>query len=261
MTPTRVLTIAGSDSSGGAGIQADIKTIGVLGAHGMSAITAVTAQNTVGVTGICALEASFVQLQIEAVLDDIGADAIKTGMLANAAIVEAVADVLARRAAGVPLVVDPVLAAESGARLIEGSAERIFMDRLLPLATVVTPNALEAGRLLGMTVVDVADQRTAARRLVDAGAAAALVKGGHLEGANAVDVLCAEGEVREFSSPRLAAPNTHGTGCILATAIAVELGRGETVAAAVGAAKRFVGRAIAGGLAIGRGAGPANPFA
>ena len=227
----------------------------------MSAITAVTAQNTLGVLGIRTLEPSFVRLQIEAVLDDIGVDAIKTGMLANAEIIESVADVLAQRAVGVPLVVDPVLAAESGAALIEGSAEDVLLRRMLPLATVVTPNAAEAAHLLGMSVVSLEDQRRAARHMVEAGAAAALIKGGHLAGPNAVDVLCDGDELHELSAPRLAANNTHGTGCILAAAIAVHLGRGDTPLAAVEKAKSFVARAIAGGLPIGRGVGPANPFA
>ena len=257
---TRVLTIAGSDSGGGAGIQADLKTIGVLGGHGMSAITAVTAQNTLGVAGIHALPPAFVRLQIETVLDDIGADAAKTGMLANAAIVEEVAAVVAERRLA-PLVVDPVLAAESGAGLIEGSAADVLMKKLLPLAAVVTPNAVEAGRLLGMTVENLEDQRAAARRLGDVGARAVLVKGGHLPGDDAVDVLWAAGELREFAAPRLAAVNTHGTGCILASAIAYYLGSGAELAVAVERAKAFVTRAIAGGLAIGKGAGPANPFA
>jgi len=257
---TRVLTIAGSDSGGGAGIQADLKTIGVLGAHGMSAITAVTAQNTLGVLGIHALEPAFVRLQIEAVLDDIGVDAVKTGMLATAAIIDAVARVLEDRRPA-PLVVDPVLAAESGAGLLEGSAAASLMRRLVPLATLVTPNAAEAAQLLGMTVATVDDQRRAARRFVEAGAAAALIKGGHLEGPDAVDVLCVGTALHELSAPRLDRTNTHGTGCILASAIAVHLGRGEPLLNAVEKAKQFVSRAIAGGLAIGGGAGPANPFA
>lgn len=257
---TRVLTIAGSDSGGGAGIQADLKTIGVLGGHGMSAITAVTAQNTLGVAGIHALPAAFVRLQIETVLDDIGADAVKTGMLANADIVEEVAAVVAERKLAM-LVIDPVLAAESGAGLIEGSAADVLVKRLMPLATVVTPNAIEAGRLLGMRVESVADQRTAARRLADAGARAALVKGGHLPGVNAVDVLFADGELHELSGPRIDSRNTHGTGCILAAAIAFHLGSGADIANAVRKSKEFVTRAIAGGLSIGAGAGPANPFA
>jgi hydroxymethylpyrimidine/phosphomethylpyrimidine kinase len=257
---TRVLTIAGSDSGGGAGIQADLKTIGVLGAHGMSAITAVTAQNTLGVLGIVALEPSFVRLQIEVVLDDIGADAVKTGMLANAAIIEAVAQVLDERRVS-PLVVDPVMAAESGAGLLEGSAEAALLRQMVPLATIITPNAAEAARLLGMKVASVGDQRVAARRFVDGGAQAALIKGGHLVGPYAIDVLCVGGELHELSAPRIDAANTHGTGCILASAIAVHLGRGEPILGAVEKAKLFVTRAIAGGLAIGRGPGPANPFA
>lgn len=256
----RVLTIAGSDSGGGAGIQADLKTICVLGGHAMSAITAVTAQNTRGVTGIHALPCEFVRLQIETVLDDIGADAVKTGMLANAAIIEEVAAVVAERKLA-PLVVDPVLAAESGAGLIEGSAADVLMKRLMPLATVVTPNAVEAGRLLGMKVENLADQRRAALRFAELGVRAVLVKGGHLPGGDAIDVLFEAGDLREFASPRLAAANTHGTGCILASAIAYYLGSGAELAVAVERAKAFVSRAIAGGLAIGGGVGPANPFA
>jgi hydroxymethylpyrimidine kinase/phosphomethylpyrimidine kinase len=219
--------------------------------YGTSAITALTAQNTLGVSAVHVVPAEFVTAQIEAVVSDIGCDAVKTGMLATSSIVGRLA----------PLVVDPVLAAESGAGLIEGSAADVLMKKLVPLATVVTPNAVEAGRLLGMTVENLEDQRAAARRLGDAGARAVLVKGGHLPGDDAVDVLWAAGELRELAAPRLAANNTHGTGCILASAIAFHLGGGAELAVAVERAKAFVTRAIAGGLAIGKGAGPANPFA
>ncbi len=256
---TRVLSIAGSDSGGGAGIQADLKTIGVLGGHGMSAITAVTAQNTVGVAGIHALPAEFVRLQIETVADDIGIDAVKTGMLANADLISEVADVIERRGLA-PLVVDPVLAAESGAGLIERAAETTLLEKLIPLATVVTPNAVEAGRLVGMVVETVADQREAAHRLAGSGARAVLVKGGHLAGDQATDVLYHDGETHELSGPWVAADNTHGTGCILSAAIAFYLGSGDAVLSSVEKGKRFVTAAIRSGLAIGKGAGPANPF-
>ncbi len=256
----RVLTIAGSDSGGGAGIQADLKTIGVLGGYGMTAITALTAQNTLGVSGVLTIEASFVRKQIDAVVADIGVDAVKTGMLANREIILEVVRFAAEHGE-LPFVVDPVLVAESGAGLLEPEAESILLEELVPLATIVTPNSQEAARLLEMSVDDRATQREAARRLVDRGARAALVKGGHLPGADAVDVLCYEGEIEEISGPRIAAANTHGTGCIMASAIAVHLASGSDLLASVIAAKKFVSRAIAGGLALGAGAGPANPFA
>lgn len=256
---TRVLSIAGSDSGGGAGIQADLKTVAALGGHGMSAITAVTAQNTLGVAGIHPIPPAFVRLQIEAVADDIGIDAVKTGMLANAAIIDVVAEVIAERGLA-PVVVDPVLAAESGAGLVERSAETVLLDRLLPLATIVTPNAVEAARLTGIPVTNVAGQREAAVRLAERGAVAVLVKGGHLEQESATDVLLVGGELHELRGPWIDARNTHGTGCILASAIAFHLGAGADLRVAVDEAKRFVANAIASGLEIGRGAGPANPF-
>ncbi len=225
----------------------------------MSAITAVTAQNTLGVRGIHSLPAAFVRLQIESVIDDMGVDAVKVGMLANAEIIAEVADVVAQRRLA-PLVVDPVLTAESGAGLLETDADRALMDELIPLATLVTPNAVEAGRLVGMSVENVADQREAAKRLAETGAAAVLVKGGHLEGDQATDVLYVDGETHEISGPWIVATNTHGTGCMLSSAIAFHLGNGEVVRTAVEKAKRFVAGAIAGGIAIGAGAGPANPF-
>jgi len=256
----RVLTIAGSDSGGGAGIQADLKTIGVLGGHGMSAITAVTAQNTVGVTGIRVLDRAFVREQIETVVSDIGADAVKTGMLATAAIVDEVASVIAESRLQ-PLVVDPVMAAESGAGLVEDAVASSLMARMIPLATVVTPNAVEAARLLGREVACLEDQRAAAKAFVAAGAVSALIKGGHLPGAESIDVLFAAGEIHEFAAARLETKTTHGTGCTMAAAIAVYLGRGEDVPTSVARAKEFVTQAIAGGLDLGGGAGPVNQFA
>ncbi len=256
----RVLTIAGSDSSGGAGIQADVKTIAALGGHAMCAVTAVTAQNTLGVEAVEVMPPRFVRQQIAAVAGDIEVDATKTGMLATALIIDEVAAAVAELELG-PLVVDPVLVAESGAILLEPRAQAALMEKMIPLAAVVTPNAVEAARLLASEVTDLAGQRRAARALVEAGAGAAVVKGGHLPGAEAIDVLCAGGETHELRSPRLRRDDTHGTGCIFAAAIAFHLAAGRPVADSVERAKTFVASAIEHGLDIGVGAGPANPSA
>jgi hydroxymethylpyrimidine/phosphomethylpyrimidine kinase len=256
----RVLTIAGSDSSGGAGIQADLKTFTVFRTYGMSAITALTAQNTRGVSGIFPVTPEFVRAQIDAVVTDIGVDAAKTGMLANRAIIEAVAAaVRAHRIA--PLVVDPVMVAQSGARLLEDDAREALMRELLPLAAVVTPNVPEAEALLGLRITNLADQRRAARLLVERGAAAALVKGGHLDGAEAVDVLDDGRIVEELHAPRIDTPHTHGTGCMTAAALAACLARGQSLLDAAHEAKRFINAAIAVALSLGGGNGPANPLA
>ncbi len=256
----RVLSIAGSDSGGGAGIQADVKTVGILGGHCATALTAVTAQNTTGVSGIELLDPAFVRQQIEAVVFDIGVDAVKTGMLGNAEIARTVAEAL-RELRLSPAVVDPVLAAESGASLARGSIGSVYMEAIVPLATVFTPNALEAGRLLGTKVASVDDQRAAATAFVKAGAGCAVVKGGHLSGDQAIDVLCHEGELIELAGPRLPSTNTHGTGCTMAAAIAAYLARGEGVVDSVTRAKAFVAKAIAAGLDLGDGPGPVDPFA
>ena len=256
----RVLTIAGSDSSGGAGIQADLKTFTVFRVYGMSAITALTAQNTRGVTGIVPVSPEFVRAQIDAVAVDIGIDAAKTGMLATRAIIEAVA-VAVRTHRIAPLVVDPVMVAQSGAALLEDTARAALLRELLPLAAVVTPNVAEAEALLEMHVSSVADMRDAARRLVDAGAGAALVKGGHLAGAEAVDVLYDGSAWHELRAPRIATRHTHGTGCMTAAALAACLARGMPLLDAVHEAKRFISAAIAAGLPLGGGNGPANPLA
>ena len=255
----RVLSIAGSDSGGGAGIQADIKTIAALGGYPMSAITAVTAQNTQGVYAVEVVEPAMVRKQVEAVVGDIGVDAVKTGMLANPAIVEEVASVASELGLD-PLVVDPVLVAESGASLLEDAARVAIVEKLMPLATVITPNAVEAGRLLAMEVKDVEDQRRAAIAFVEHGATAAVVKGGHLPGENAVDVLYLGGEIYHFSAPRLDGENTHGTGCIFAAALAFHLACGLPIPDSVENAKEFVSQAIEHGLDLGQGAGPANPM-
>jgi hydroxymethylpyrimidine/phosphomethylpyrimidine kinase len=256
----RLLTIAGSDSSGGAGIQADLKTFTVFRTYGMSAVTALTAQNTRGVSGVFPVSPEFVRQQIDAVVEDIGVDAAKTGMLGSRPIVEAVAAAI-RAHAIAPLVVDPVMVAQSGASLLEEEALAAVRDTLLPLATLVTPNTPEAAALVGFEVAGVTAMRAAATRWVELGAAAALVKGGHLASEDAVDVLHDGHALHELRAPRLSAENTHGTGCILAAAIAASLGQGLELGAAVERGKRFVTEAIRGGLSLGRGAGPANPLA
>lgn len=255
--PPVALTIAGSDSGGGAGIQADLKTFTVLGVYGMSAITAVTAQSTVEVREFTVLDPSLVAAQMDAVLDDIGCDAAKTGMLGTAAVVETVAERLAHHQ--VPnVVVDPVMVAKSGDTLLAPGAQQAVVERLLPCARVVTPNLPEAEALLGREVGpdDMAD---AARALCALGAKAAVVKGGHLEG-DAVDVLydAASGELVTMSAPRLATTNTHGTGCTFSAAIASFLARGMELVPAVRWAKRFVTEAIARGLPLGSGHGPTD---
>lgn len=260
MTIPRALTIAGSDSGGGAGIQADLKTFTVLGVYGMSAVTALTAQNTRGVTGIHAVPPAFVVEQIDAVVSDIGVDAVKTGMLASAAIIDAVAHALRRCEIGV-LVVDPVMVAESGAALLDPEALDVLLRELVPLATLVTPNLHEVRALTGIEVCSVPDLREAARALVERGARACLVKGGHLAGAAAVDVFDDGKEVRELVAPRVASRHTHGTGCQLSAAITAFLASGMPLPEAVERAKAFIEVAIQGGLALGSGAGPANPLA
>lgn len=255
------LTIAGSDSGGGAGIQADLKTFAALGVHGMSALTAITAQNTIGVTAVQDIDVEVIKAQIEAVADDIGVDAAKTGMLHTSEIIKAVAEEVGRY--GFPLVVDPVMIAKSGATLLRPEAKETLIRALLPLATVVTPNAMEAEALAGMNIKTLTDGREAAERIVAMGPRAVVVKGGHIlsEGEKAVDILLFEGRFRTFEAERYDAKTTHGTGCSFASAIAAELAKGKGVVEAVGVAKEFVNRAIRYGLPIGRGHGPLNPMA
>jgi len=253
----RVLIIAGSDSGGGAGIQADLKTVSALGAFAMTAITALTAQNTTGVYGVVEIEPKFVVQQIETCASDIGCDAVKTGMLANAGIIDAVAGAV--RGLG-PLVVDPVMIAKSGAPLLERDAIDALKTKLLPLATVVTPNLHEAGALTGREIKTLEQMKEAARAIRDLGPKNVVVKGGHLEGV-AADVLYGGHNFTEFRAERVATRNTHGTGCIFASAIAAGLAHKKTVEESVAAAKDFVTAAIRAGLALGKGCGPANPMA
>jgi len=254
------LTIAGSDSGGGAGIEADLKVFAVLGVHGTAAVTSVTAQNTLGVTGVYDLPAEAVVRQIEAVHSDLGVDAAKTGMLSNREIVEAVARTVERL--GFPLVVDPVMYAKSGDPLLRGDAVEALARRLVPVATVVTPNRMEAERLSGIEIRGLDDARRAARFIVEElGAEAAVVKGGHLGGGESVDILYYRGEYHTFRAPRISGGCTHGTGCAFSAAIAAELAKGRSVPEAVATAKRLVTLAIDYGLHLGGGHCPVNPVA
>jgi len=253
------LTIAGSDSGGGAGIQADLKTFAALGVNGTSAIAALTAQNTVAVTGIHEVPAAFVVAQIDAVAEDIAIDAVKTGMLATAEIVDAVASAIVRWK--LPnLVVDPVMVAKSGDVLLTEPAVEAIRRSLLPLAAVLTPNRPEAERLLGHSVSNRDEARDAARRLVDLGPRAVVVKGGHFDEADIVDLLYDGSTFHEFRHPRLQTRHTHGTGCTFAAAIAALLALGLTLPDAVQHAIEYVEGAIAHGLAIGSGQGPLDHF-
>jgi hydroxymethylpyrimidine/phosphomethylpyrimidine kinase len=247
----RVLTVAGSDSGGGAGIQADLKTFLAFGVHGMSALTAVTAQDSLGVHGWWPLPVEAVRAQIRAVLDDIGADAVKLGMLGTAEIAVAVAEELS--GAGVPIVVDPVCVSKHGDALLAPDALAVLRERVVPLATVVTPNLDEVALLTGVRVTAEAGLEDAARAMHELGARWTLVKGGHLAG-EAVDLLWPAGT--RYAAPRLDNRHTHGTGCTLASAIAARLAHGDDVGDAVGAAKEYVTRAIAAGFALGSGIGP-----
>jgi hydroxymethylpyrimidine kinase/phosphomethylpyrimidine kinase len=258
MAMARVLIIAGSDSGGGAGLQADLKAVAALGAHAMTVVTALTAQNTLGVAGVHPVPLPFVRAQFAAVAEDIGLDAVKTGMLHSAELVDLVAGLLA--GVNVPLVVDPVMVAKGGDRLLRKDATQALRDRLLPRASLITPNLDEAEALLGRPVRDQAAMAQAARELVGMGAGAALVKGGHLAEAPA-DVLFDGHEVHVFSAPRLDTPHTHGTGCTLASACAALLAQGWNLAPAVERARLLVRRAIAGGLALGHGHGPVHALA
>ncbi|MPZ17750.1 MAG: bifunctional hydroxymethylpyrimidine kinase/phosphomethylpyrimidine kinase [Luteitalea sp.] len=253
----KALTIAGSDSGGGAGIQADLKTFAAHGVFGTTAITAITAQNTRGVTAMQALPADLVTAQIEAVVEDIGVDAVKTGMLATAAIVSAVA--AAAEALELPyLVVDPVMVAKSGDALLEQEAIEAVKFELLPRTYVLTPNALEAASLTGMPVTNVAEAHEAARALHRLGARACVITGGHIDGPQVIDLLFDGRHFIELSGPRLSTPHTHGTGCTFAAAIAANLALGRTLEEAVRAAKAYVTGAIRHAPGIGSGHGPIN---
>lgn len=257
------LTIAGSDSGGGAGIQADLKTFSALGVYGASVITALTAQNTKGVQAIHDVPAAFVAAQIDSVFSDLEVGAVKIGMLSRPDVIDAVADGLARHAQGIPVVLDPVMIATSGDRLITGEAVAVLRERLLPRADLITPNLPEAAVLLGEEGTDEAGAADQARRLLALGARAALVKGGHGTGPESVDhLVMGEGAARRLAATRVATRNTHGTGCTLSAAIAANLALGRSLQEAVAEAKDYLTAALAAadGLSIGTGHGPVHHF-
>ena len=275
--PPRILIIAGSDSGGGAGIQADIKTVTALGGYAMTAITAVTVQDTTGVHGFHAVPPNVVADQIRVTLSDIGADAIKTGMLVSAAHVNAIADALEKFSSpvyggggspllqrdggalsAIPLVVDTVMIAKGGTALLDSAGVEAMKRRLFPLATLITPNAPEAAALTGIAVNTPGDAARSGAMLREQGVRAVLVKGGHLSGDTVTDVLVDETGVHWFTSPRLNNPATHGTGCTLASAIATGLARGMALRDAIEGGRLFVQEAIRTGLPFGRGVGPVN---
>jgi hydroxymethylpyrimidine/phosphomethylpyrimidine kinase len=251
----RVLILAGSDSGGGAGLQADLKTVTALGGYAATAVTAVTVQNTLGVTGVLPVPADMVTAQARAVLDDIGADALKTGMLGDIAMVETVAAIL-DSAAGIPAVVDPVMTAKGGAALLATDAMDAVRRLMVPRARLLTPNVPEAEALTGLGITNLDDQRRAGEALLALGARAVLMKGGHLHGERVTDLLLTpEGETL-FESARLETRHTHGTGCTLASACAAGLAQGLTLEAAVARAWAYVQEAIARAPGLGRGHGP-----
>ncbi|HET9924203.1 MAG TPA: bifunctional hydroxymethylpyrimidine kinase/phosphomethylpyrimidine kinase [Methylomirabilota bacterium] len=255
----KALTIAGSDSGGGAGIQADLKTFSAFRVFGMSVITAVTAQNSLGVQGVENLPPAFVALQLRSVLEDFGADAAKCGMLSTAPIIDAVAATLLERPVE-KLVVDPVMVAKSGDPLLQPDARKALADRILPLALVVTPNLPEAEALAGIPVTGRSDMEEAARRIHLLGPRYVLVKGGHLKGGDAVDLLWNGRSFTEFTAPRVDSPNTHGTGCTFSAAIAAGLARGQALGDSIRSAKAYVTRAIREGFTAGHGVGQLRHF-
>jgi hydroxymethylpyrimidine/phosphomethylpyrimidine kinase len=254
----RVLIIAGSDSGGGAGIQADIKAVTAMGGFAATAITALTAQNTQGVHGVVPVEPAFIAQQMEVVLTDIGADALKTGMLHSAEVIDTVVGIIKKHAPGVPLVVDPVMVAKGGHRLLLSAAETALRERLLPMAALLTPNLPEAEVLVGFPVRVEADMKRAAERLVVLGARAVLMKGGHLEGDRIVDFLFHGGKLERFEDARIQSRNTHGTGCTLASATAAGLAQKMSLRDAVARARNYVREAIATAPGYGQGHGPLN---
>jgi hydroxymethylpyrimidine/phosphomethylpyrimidine kinase len=256
----RALTIAGSDSGGGAGIQADLKTFTAFKVFGMSTLTSVTAQNTKSISGIYDLPPEFVKLQIDAVVGDLGVDAAKTGMLSNAAIISAVAEKIKQYGID-KLVVDPVMKAKSGDAVLKPESEKVLIDRLLPLALIVTPNLLEAQAISGIGVLSIEDMREAAKEIKSLGPKYVLVKGGHLElTSQSIDILYDGRNFYDFSSPRIETENTHGTGCTYSAAICAGLAKGLDVIEAIKQAKYYVTEAIRGAFNLGKGHGPLNHF-
>jgi hydroxymethylpyrimidine/phosphomethylpyrimidine kinase len=253
------ITIAGSDSGGGAGIQADLKTFAALGVHGTTAITSVTAQNTYLLTAVEDLKPEMIRKQIEAVAEDLGIDAGKTGMLHTEEIIRTVFSEVAKHK--FPLVVDPVMIAKSGAPLLKPEAVDALKNYLLPKATVITPNRFEAEKLADMEIKNLQDAEIASKKISEIGPKAVIIKGGHIEGSEAIDLLYYQGKTKKFSTPRLDVKTTHGTGCSFSAAIAAELAKKTDIPTAVEKAKRIVTLSIKFGLNIGKGYGPVNPMA
>jgi len=254
----RVLIVAGSDSGGGAGIQGDLKTVTALGGYAATAITALTAQNTQGVFDILSVEPAFIAQQMQLVLADIGADCIKTGMLHNVAVIETVATALEEQADAIPLVVDPVMFAKGGAALLDPSACDTLIARLIPKATVLTPNTEEAAALSGVVITDAAAMEEAGQRLLEKGPQAVLIKGGHLTGDTVTNLLISQQGTERFVTPRLATVHTHGTGCTLASAVAAGIAQGLPLQTAVSRALAYVYEAIRTAPGLGQGHGPLN---
>ena len=252
----RVLVVAGSDSGGGAGIQADIKAVTALGGFGATALTALTAQNTQGVFGVHPVPVAFIRQQIQVVMEDIGADVIKTGMLGDVATIEAVCAALADYAPGVPVVLDPVMVAKGGHALLADDAVGVLRRRLLPLARVITPNLPEAEALSGVRIQSVEDMRVAAQVLLSLGVPAVLLKGGHLEGDALTDLLATPEGIEAFTSARVQTRHTHGTGCTTASAVAAGLAQGMSLRDAVVRARAYVRAAILSAPGYGAGHGP-----
>lgn len=250
----RILIIAGSDSGGGAGIQGDIKTVTCLGGYAATAITALTAQNTTGVYGIYEVPENFIAQQIKLVLDDIGADALKTGMLHKESVIETVADAIGGR--GIPLVLDPVMFAKGGAALLEKLALSALKTRLIPMATIITPNIPEAEYLAEITIKNLDDMQKAAEEIMKLGCKSVLIKGGHLEGEIITDLLVTESGEETFAQPRIHTKHTHGTGCTLASAIATGIGQKLSLVDSVIRARNYVAEAIKNAPNIGNGHGP-----
>jgi hydroxymethylpyrimidine/phosphomethylpyrimidine kinase len=254
----RVLIVAGSDSGGGAGIQADIKAVMAMDGYAATAITALTAQNTLGVFGVVPVQPAFIRQQMKLVLDDIGADALKTGMLHDVPTIEAVCAEIEQSAPGVPLVADPVMVAKGGHRLLQEDAVEALKRRLLPLATVITPNIPEAEVLSGRAIRDEADMRAAAEAMLELGVPAVLLKGGHMEGEVLVDLLVTRAGMERFESARIRSRHTHGTGCTLASALAAGLAQGMSLSAATARARDYVRAAMLAAPGYGAGHGPLN---
>lgn len=254
----RVLIVAGSDSGGGAGIQADIKAVTALGGFAMTAITALTAQNTEGVFGVHEVPVEFLRQQMELVIGDLGVDCVKTGMLHSGPVIETICDVLEARLPSAPLVVDPVMVAKGGHALLEPSAMGVLKTRLVARATVLTPNIPEAELLTGMTIRDEDAMRQAAELLLSLGPRAVLLKGGHLHGHDVVDLLASEDGIEAIRGPRIETRHTHGTGCTLASSIACGLAQGLSLTKAIRRARSYVLTAIATAPGWGRGHGPLN---